>query len=78
VGKFQYNETVGSGSGAGQGFDGVPVVQTYMTNSRLTDLEVLEFRYPVLVDSFAIRRGSGGAGRRATSRSLCVADGSLQ
>jgi len=59
----QYYETVGSGSGAGPGFDGVPAVQTHMTNSRLTDPEVLEFRYPVLVDSFAIRRGSGGAGQ---------------
>jgi 5-oxoprolinase (ATP-hydrolysing) len=59
----QYYETVASGSGAGQGFDGVPVVQTHMTNSRLTDPEVLEWRYPVLVDSFAIRQGSGGAGQ---------------
>jgi 5-oxoprolinase (ATP-hydrolysing) len=59
----QYYETVGSGSGAGDGFDGVPVVQTHMTNSRLTDPEVLEWRYPVLVESFAVRAGSGGAGR---------------
>jgi 5-oxoprolinase (ATP-hydrolysing) len=61
--RHQYYETVGSGSGAGDGFDGVPVVQTHMTNSRLTDPEVLEWRYPVLVDSFRIRAGSGGAGR---------------
>jgi 5-oxoprolinase (ATP-hydrolysing) len=61
--RHQYYETVGSGSGAGDGFDGVPVVQTHMTNSRLTDPEVLEWRYPVLVDSFEIRAGSGGAGR---------------
>jgi 5-oxoprolinase (ATP-hydrolysing) len=61
--RHQYYETVGSGSGAGDGFAGAPVVQTHMTNSRLTDPEVLETRYPVLVDSFAIRRGSGGAGR---------------
>ncbi|WP_129665406.1 hydantoinase B/oxoprolinase family protein [Phytoactinopolyspora endophytica] len=59
----QYYETVGSGSGAGDGFDGVPAVQTHMTNSRLTDPEVLESRFPVLVDSFAVRRGSGGGGR---------------
>ena len=59
----QYYETIGSGSGAGDGFDGAPVVQTHMTNSRLTDPEVLEWRYPVLVETFAIRRGSGGAGR---------------
>jgi 5-oxoprolinase (ATP-hydrolysing) len=61
--RYQYYETVGSGSGAGDGFDGVPVVQTHMTNSRLTDPEVLEWRFPVLVDSFAVRHGSGGAGR---------------
>jgi len=59
----QYYETVGSGSGAGDGFAGVPVVQTHMTNSRLTDPEVLEWRYPVLLDRFAVRAGSGGAGR---------------
>jgi 5-oxoprolinase (ATP-hydrolysing) len=61
--RHQYYETVGNGSGAGDGFDGAPVVQTHMTNSRLTDPEVLEWRFPVLVDSFTIRRGSGGAGR---------------
>ncbi len=59
----QYYETVASGSGAGDGFDGTDVVQTHMTNSRLTDPEVLEWRYPVQVESFEIRRGSGGAGR---------------
>jgi N-methylhydantoinase B/oxoprolinase/acetone carboxylase alpha subunit len=47
----------------GRGFDGTSVVQTHMTNSRLTDPEVLEFRFPVRLDSYAIRRGSGGAGR---------------
>ena len=51
------------GSGAGPGFDGADVVQTHMTNSRLTDPEVLEWRFPVLLESFAIRRGSGGRGR---------------
>ncbi|MGH3909262.1 MAG: hydantoinase B/oxoprolinase family protein, partial [Pseudonocardiaceae bacterium] len=61
--RHQYYETVGSGSGAGDGFAGASVVQTHMTNSRLTDPEVLEWRYPVLVESFAIRRGSGGDGR---------------
>ena len=59
----QYYETVGSGSGAGDGFDGASVVQTHMTNSRLTDPEVLEWRFPVLLREFAVRRGSGGAGR---------------
>ncbi|MGH3796842.1 MAG: hydantoinase B/oxoprolinase family protein [Pseudonocardiaceae bacterium] len=61
--RYQYYETVGSGSGAGDGFAGASVVQTHMTNSRLTDPEVLEWRYPVLVESFAIRHGSGGIGR---------------
>ncbi|ODR11847.1 5-oxoprolinase [Mycolicibacillus koreensis] len=59
----QYYETLGSGSGAGDGFDGTAVVQTDMTNSRLTDPEVLEWRYPVRVREFSIRRGSGGDGR---------------
>ncbi|SFG37764.1 5-oxoprolinase (ATP-hydrolysing) [Actinopolymorpha cephalotaxi] len=61
--RHQYYETVASGSGAGDGFDGAAVVQTHMTNSRLTDPEVLEWRLPVLLESFTIRRGSGGAGR---------------
>ena len=60
---YQYYETVASGSGAGDGFDGTDVVQTKMTNSRLTDPEVLEWRYPVLVESYRIRPGSGGRGR---------------
>jgi 5-oxoprolinase (ATP-hydrolysing) len=61
--RYQYYETISGGSGAGPGFDGTDVVQTNMTNSRLTDPEVLEFRYPVLLESYAIRKGSGGAGR---------------
>jgi 5-oxoprolinase (ATP-hydrolysing) len=61
--RHQYYETVASGSGAGDGFPGTDVVQTHMTNSRLTDPEVLEWRYPVRVDSYEIRAGSGGAGR---------------
>ena len=60
--RYQYYETVASGSGAGQGFAGTSVVQTHMTNSRLTDPEVLEWRYPVRLERYAIRRGSGGAG----------------
>ncbi|MBE1875167.1 hydantoinase B/oxoprolinase family protein [Myceligenerans pegani] len=59
----QYYETVASGSGAGDGFAGASAVQTHMTNSRLTDPEVLEARFPVLVRKFAVRAGSGGAGR---------------
>jgi 5-oxoprolinase (ATP-hydrolysing) len=59
----QYYETISGGSGAGPNFAGTSVVQTHMTNSRLTDPEVLEFRFPVRLDSYAIREGSGGAGR---------------
>ena len=71
--RVQYYETISGGSGAGGrydvqghlvgGFDGTSVVQTHMTNSRLTDPEVLEFRFPVRLESYAIRQGSGGAGR---------------
>ena len=61
--QYQYYETISGGSGAGEGFDGTSVVQTHMTNSRLTDPEVLEFRFPVRLQSYAIRDGSGGAGR---------------
>jgi 5-oxoprolinase (ATP-hydrolysing) len=59
---YQYYETISGGSGAGPDFDGTSVVQTHMTNSRLTDPEVLEFRFPVRLDSYEIRPGSGGAG----------------
>jgi 5-oxoprolinase (ATP-hydrolysing) len=72
-GQHQYYETISGGSGAGAvfdadgrvvgGFNGCSVVQTHMTNSRLTDPEVLEFRFPVRLESFEIRQGSGGAGR---------------
>jgi 5-oxoprolinase (ATP-hydrolysing) len=60
---YQYYETISGGSGAGPGFHGTGVVQTHMTNSRLTDPEVLEFRFPVRLDSYEIRAGSGGAGQ---------------
>ncbi|MHB8667792.1 MAG: hydantoinase B/oxoprolinase family protein [Burkholderiales bacterium] len=70
---YQYYETICGGSGAGgadasaqgapQGFDGTDAVHTHMTNTRLTDPEVLEWRFPVLLESFEIRHGSGGAGR---------------
>jgi 5-oxoprolinase (ATP-hydrolysing) len=59
----QYYETICGGVGAGPGFDGASAVQTHMTNTRMTDPEVLELRYPVRLEEFAIRRGSGGAGR---------------
>jgi 5-oxoprolinase (ATP-hydrolysing) len=58
----QYYETICGGSGAGAEFDGADAVQTHMTNSRLTDPEVLELRFPVLVEGFSLRAGSGGAG----------------
>ena len=61
---YQYYETLCGGSGAGSDFDGTDAVHTHMTNSRLTDPEVLEWRYPVLLESFEIRQGSGGLGER--------------
>jgi 5-oxoprolinase (ATP-hydrolysing) len=71
--RYQYYETIAGGSGAGgvfdaqgqpiDGFEGTAVVQTHMTNSRLTDPEVLEFRFPVRLDSYTLAKGSGGAGR---------------
>jgi 5-oxoprolinase (ATP-hydrolysing) len=61
--RVQYYETIAGGAGAGPGFDGADAVQTHMTNSRLTDPEVLEARFPVLVESFSIRRDSGGTGK---------------
>ncbi len=60
---YQYYETIAGGSGAGEGFNGTDVVQTNMTNSRLTDPEVLEWRYPVRLDSYEIAHDSGGRGR---------------
>ena len=59
---LQYYETICGGAGAGPGFDGCAAVQTHMTNSRLTDPEVLEWRFPVRLEAFRIRRGSGGGG----------------
>jgi 5-oxoprolinase (ATP-hydrolysing) len=60
--RHQYYETICGGSGAGPDFDGTDAVHTHMTNSRLTDPEVLEWRFPVLLEDFSIRRGSGGDG----------------
>jgi 5-oxoprolinase (ATP-hydrolysing) len=59
----QYYETICGGTGAGPDFDGTSAVQTHMTNTRMTDPEVLELRYPVRLEEFSIRRGSGGTGR---------------
>jgi 5-oxoprolinase (ATP-hydrolysing) len=61
--QYQYYETICSGAPAGEGFDGVPGVHTHMTNSRLTDPEILEYRFPVVLEDFHIREGSGGKGR---------------
>jgi 5-oxoprolinase (ATP-hydrolysing) len=61
--RHQYYETICGGAGGGPGFAGADAVHTHMTNTRLTDPEVLEWRYPVHVESFSIRRGSGGRGR---------------
>jgi len=60
---FGYYETIGGGAGAGEGFDGASGVHTHMTNTRITDAEVLEARHPVRLLRFGLRRGSGGAGR---------------
>jgi 5-oxoprolinase (ATP-hydrolysing) len=61
--RYQYYETICGGAGAGPNFDGTDAVHTHMTNSRLTDPEVLEWRFPVLLENFSIRSNSGGAGK---------------
>jgi 5-oxoprolinase (ATP-hydrolysing) len=61
--RFQYYETIAGGAGAGPGWHGAHAVQTHMTNSRMTDPEVLESTYPVRLDSFSLRADSGGAGK---------------
>ena len=61
--RHQYYETICGGAGAGPGFDGASAIHTHMTNSRLTDPEVLELRYPIILRQFTLRKGSGGAGR---------------
>jgi len=61
--RYQYYETICSGAPAGPGFNGASAVHTHMTNSRLTDPEVLESRFPVVLEDFHVRRGSGGKGR---------------
>jgi 5-oxoprolinase (ATP-hydrolysing) len=62
-GRYQYYETICGGAGAGPDFDGCSAVHTHMTNSRITDPEILESRYPVRLEAFAVRSGSGGRGR---------------
>ena len=63
--RHQYYETICGGCGAGPDFDGASAVHSHMTNSRITDPEVLEWRFPVLLEAFEVRQGSGGAGRQA-------------
>lgn len=70
--RHQYYETICSGAPAGPGFDGASAVHTHMTNTRLTDPEVLELRYPVMLETFAIREGSGGRG------AWCAGDGIIR
>jgi 5-oxoprolinase (ATP-hydrolysing) len=60
--RLQYYETIAGGAGAGPGFEGCDAVQTHMTNSRLTDPEILETKFPIRLREFGIRRGSGGSG----------------
>ena len=73
--KYQYYETVSGGAGAGPGFNGCDTVQVHMTNSRMTDPEILEWRYPVRVVEHAIRHGSGGLGEwhggNGATRKIC-------
>ncbi|PSO99395.1 MAG: 5-oxoprolinase [Cyanobacteria bacterium QS_7_48_42] len=68
--RYQYYETICGGSGAGANFDGTDAVQTHMTNSRLTDPEVLEWRFPVLLESFGIRPNSGGKGHHCGGKGV--------
>ena len=69
--EHQYYETIAGGAGAGPGFDGADAVQTHMTNSRLTDPEILETRFPVVLEEFSVRRGSGGKGRWQGGNGAC-------
>ena len=69
--KYQYYETICSGSPAGPGFNGTDAVHTHMTNTRMTDPEILEFRYPVVLEDFHIRAGSGGKGKWHAGDGIC-------
>lgn len=69
--QHQYYETICGGAGAGHGFNGCDAVQTHMTNSRITDPEVLEWRFPVLLEEFSIRQNSGGSGRWKGGNGVC-------
>lgn len=67
----QYYETICGGAGAGPAFDGEDAVHTHMTNSRLTDPEILEWRFPVLLENFSVRKGSGGQGAHRGGNGVC-------
>ena len=67
---YQYYETIAGGTGAGPGFDGTDAIHSHMTNSRLTDIEVLEWRYPVVVREFGVRSGSGGSGNHIGGKGI--------
>ncbi len=69
--RYQYYETICGGAGAGPEFDGASAVHTHMTNSRLTDPEILEWRYPVRLRRFEIRRNSGGRGKHRGGDGVC-------
>ncbi len=68
---YQYYETICGGTGAGPGFSGCDAIQSHMTNSRMTDAEVLEWRYPVRLEQFSIRENSGGSGKWAGGNGVC-------
>ncbi|MGT2516056.1 hydantoinase B/oxoprolinase family protein [Sphingomonas panni] len=76
--RYQYYETICGGTGAGPDFAGTAAVHSHMTNTRITDPEILEHRYPVRLDRFAIRRGSGGSGRQAGGDGLIRAVTALE
>ena len=69
--RFQYYETISGGSGAGKNYDGASARQTHMTNSRITDPEVMEFHFPVLLEEFSIRQNSGGKGLSNGGDGVC-------
>jgi len=69
--KYTYYETIGGGTGAGPGFDGRSAIHQHMTNTKITDPEELEWRYPVRLEKFEIRRGSGGSGQWRGGNGIC-------
>ena len=76
--RYQYYETICGGSGAGPWHHGTSAVHTNMTNTRLTDPEILEFRYPVVLEDFHVRRGSGGRRHCSSRRDPCISGNSAR